>query len=92
MNLQNKFKTGDLIYIPQGIYLYDKDRSDCGFHSIMIKTWYPTLAVYIGKQISSSGYHDVNIEGLEYFLSKEDIDILNFARVKEDVHQINTNL
>lgn len=74
----NKFRAGDLIYIPQGLYLYNKEIS--GFHSIVLKTWYPSLGVYMGKKISSSGYSDINIEGQDFWINPEDMETLNFAR------------
>ena len=67
----NKFIVGDLIHIPQGVYLYD----DTG----VVVTQKPTIATYLGKK-DNEIYYKVDVFGNISWLTQHDIEQLNFVR------------
>jgi hypothetical protein len=83
------FRTGDLLHIPQGVVLYtltdDQDRKSSFFIREDATFFFekrimkPTLGVYLGKKIVKR-YHDVNIDGGEYYLFDDELEKMNIAR------------
>lgn len=79
MQMTNKFRPGELIFLPSGVSLY-KDVNN-GFHAYGTMTAIPTLGVYLGKKISDKHYHDINVNGYDYWISEDELSQLNSPEV-----------
>ena len=71
MKKMNKFIVGDLIHIPQGVYLYNNSGVD-----ITVK---PTIGTYLGKK-DGEIYYRIDVFGNINWVTQYDLEQLNFAR------------
>lgn len=79
----NKFIIGDLIYLPQGSYLYsDKNKL------LAYTTTSPIVATYLGKEHVNHRVHKIEVYGNDAYVTDLDLERLNFAR--KDVYKTNT--